>query len=65
MAASVPSATAPTLERAAIFALVPMALCRAEFVRNSWYQRRVNPLSGNDGSCELLNEKMIRMTIGA
>ena len=63
--ARMPSATAPALDRAAIFALVARAFCRSEFVRNWWYQCSVNPLSGNDGSCELSNEKMSRITIGA
>src|SRR5262249_30170216 len=65
IAASTPSTTAPALERAATIALVSSAPFRSEFVRNSWYQWRVKPLSGNDGTSESLNEKIRRITIGA
>ena len=57
--------TAPTLESAATAALVFSAPWRSGFVRNWWYQRSVNPLSGNVGKAESLNEKMSRTTIGA
>src|SRR5437667_311687 len=63
--ASTPSTTAPTLESAAMTALVSRAPLRSEFERNARYQWNVNPLSGNDGISELLNEKMRRITIGA
>ena len=32
---------------------------------NSWYHRVVNPSHGNDTISLLLNEKMIKITIGA
>ena len=63
--ASTPSKTAPMLENSAMIALVSSAPLRSELTRNSWYQWRVNPLSGNVGTCELLNEKIRRITIGA
>src|SRR6266576_899240 len=62
--ASTPSTTAPTLEIAAMIALVSSAPLRSPLVRNWWYQWSVNPLSGKDGSSELLNEKISRITIG-
>src|SRR5919204_3415671 len=62
---STPSTTAPALESAAMIALVSRAPRRSEFVRNWWYQCRVNPLSGNVGTAESLNEKISRITIGA
>src|SRR5262249_23051067 len=65
MEASVPSTTATTLESAATIALVSSAPRRSAFVRNWWYQCSVNPLSGNDGSCESLNENTSRIRIGA
>ena len=57
--------TAPTLDSAAIIALVASAARRSPLTRNSWYQWNVNPLSGNVGTVELLNEKISRITIGA
>ena len=62
--ARTPSTTAPTLEIAAMIALVCSAALRSPLVRNWWYQWSVNPLSGNDGSSELLNEKISRIAIG-
>ena len=53
------------LESAAMIALVSSAARRSELARNSRYQWSVNPLSGNDGISELLNEKITRITIGA
>ena len=63
--ASTPSTTAPTLEIAAMTALVCSAPLRSALLRNWRYQWSVNPLSGNAGSSELLNEKINRITIGA
>src|ERR687887_1528915 len=65
IAASTPRTTAPVLESAAMIALVSSAPLRSELVRNSWYQWKVKPLSGNDGTAESLNEKISRITIGA
>ncbi len=48
-----------------MIALVSSAPLRSELVTNSRYQWSVNPLSGNDGTSELLNEKIRRITIGA
>ena len=62
---STPSSTAPMLVSAAMIALVPSAARRSPFARNSWYQWNVKPLSGNEGTAELLNEKISRITIGA
>ena len=53
------------LEIAATIALVSSAERRSALTRNWWYQCSVNPLSGNDGSCESLNENITRITIGA
>jgi len=47
-----------------MIALVCSAPLRSALVRNWWYQWSVNPLSGNDGSSELLNEKISRSAIG-
>src|SRR5712691_10742091 len=63
--ARIPSRTAPTLESAATIALVSSAALRSEFVRNWWYQWSVKPLSGNEGTCESLKEKISRIAIGA
>jgi hypothetical protein len=63
--ARIPSTTAPMLESAATIALVSSAARRSGFVRNWWYQCSVKPLSGNDGTCELLKEKISRIAIGA
>ena len=63
--ASTPSSTAPMLEIAATTALVSSAERRSALTRNWWYQCSVNPLSGNEGSCESLNEKTTRIAIGA
>src|SRR6266536_3747581 len=63
--ARIPSRTAPMLDSAATSALVSSAALRSEFVRNSRYQWSVNPLRGNDGTCELLKEKTSRIAIGA
>ena len=60
-----PSRTAARLESAATIALVASAPLRSALARNWRYQWSVNPLSGNDGSAELLNEKISRITIGA
>ncbi len=38
---------------------------QVRIVRNWWYQWSVNPVSGNDGSAESLNEKISKITIGA
>ena len=57
--------TAPMLEIAATTALVPRAERRSALTRNWWYQCSVNPLSGNEGSCESLNENTTRIAIGA
>ncbi len=62
---STPRMTAPTLVAAAIAALLCSASRRSPLTRNSWYQCSVNPLSGNVGTAELLNEKISRITIGA
>src|ERR687888_73263 len=50
IAASRPSTTAPALERAATIALVSSAPLRSGVGRNWWYQWRVKPESGNDGT---------------
>src|SRR6476620_8287811 len=63
--ARIPSSTAPTLEIDAMIALVANAAFRSGLVRKWRYQCRVKPLSGNDGSCESLKEKITRITIGA
>ena len=47
-----------------MIALVCSAALRSALVRNWRYQWSVNPLSGNDGSSELLNEKISRIAIG-
>jgi hypothetical protein len=65
IAETIPSRTAPTLESAATIALVFSELFSSEFVRNSRYQCRVKPLSGNVGSEASLKEKISRITIGA
>jgi hypothetical protein len=57
--------TAPTLESAAMIALVSSAPRRSPFSRNALYQRNVKPVSGNVGTAALLNEKISRITIGA
>ena len=48
-----------------MIALVHSAPRRSEFPANSRYQWNVKPLSGNDGTSELLNEKIRRIAIGA
>src|SRR3954469_3147250 len=63
--ASTPSSTAPMLEIAATTALVSSAESRSALTRNWWYQCSVNPLSGNEGNCESLNENTTRIAIGA
>jgi hypothetical protein len=63
--ASTPRTTAPALEIAATSALVHSAPLRSGFEANWWYHRVVNPLSGNAGMSESLNEKTSRTAIGA
>jgi ABC-type nitrate/sulfonate/bicarbonate transport system ATPase subunit len=63
--ARIPSATAPTLETAAMIALVSSAPLSSALAMNSRHQCRVKSPRGNDGTSELLNEKMTRMRIGA
>src|SRR6266576_713802 len=58
IAASKPSTTAPVLDSAAMIPLVSSAALRSELTRNSWYQWRVKPESGNEGTAELLKEKI-------
>ena len=63
--ARIPSETATTLDRAATIALASRADRMLPLWTNSWYQRSVKPLSGNEGTTALLNEKTRRMAIGA
>ena len=53
------------LESAETIALVSSAPLRSGFVRNSWYQCNVKPVSGKAGKSESLNEKISRIKIGA
>jgi hypothetical protein len=65
IAAGTASAVVMIAVSSATSALVFSAFRSSEFRRNSWYQRVVNPSHGNDTISRLLNEKMIRITIGA
>src|SRR6476646_3929140 len=65
MEARIPSETATTLDRAATIALASRADRMLLLWMNSWYQWSVKPLSGNEGTTALLNEKTRRIAIGA
>ena len=63
--AGIASAVATIAVSVATSRLVCSASRIAGFARNSWYQRVVNPSHGNDTISLSLNEKTIRITIGA